>query len=191
MSRPNCFGRACPMRPCAPCRSRRLLERVGADPRKLCGSVESLIRFAVKRRTLPVINNLVDAYNLVSLRTRCSLGAHDLHTITAPVQLMLLEKPADFTPLGQNDTCRGNAGEFAYVDGRGRLLCRLDVQQGNLSKVTDKTRRALLIIEATTDHEADQVDAAFTEAAELIPRFCGGRVQAIVGWEVGSACGGQ
>src|SRR5262245_43057770 len=64
-----------------------ILRKVGIKPKKEQPSVERLIGFALKRGELPAINSLVDAYNLVSIRTLCSLGAHDLDTIALPVAL--------------------------------------------------------------------------------------------------------
>jgi len=54
-----------------------LLRQVGVNPRREQPSVEKLLNFALKRGDLPAINSLVDAYNLVSIRSFCSLG----HTI--------------------------------------------------------------------------------------------------------------
>src|SRR4051812_32454687 len=45
-----------------------ILRQVGVNPRAESPSVERLLAFALKRGDLPAINNLVDAYNLVSLR---------------------------------------------------------------------------------------------------------------------------
>src|SRR5438128_1867297 len=51
---------------------------VGVNPRREQNSVERLLAYALKRGDLPTVNCLVDAYNLVSIRSLCSLGAHDL-----------------------------------------------------------------------------------------------------------------
>src|SRR5262249_46451381 len=61
-----------------------ILKKAGANPRRDQPSVERLLTFALKRGDLPAINGLVDAYNLVSVRTLCSLGAHDLDAFTPP-----------------------------------------------------------------------------------------------------------
>src|SRR4051812_4373485 len=49
-----------------------VLRMVGANPRREQPSTERLLTFALKRGDLPAINTLVDAYNLVSLRSSCS-----------------------------------------------------------------------------------------------------------------------
>src|SRR5262245_50405103 len=103
-----------------------VLRKVGVNPRRDQPSVERLLTFALKRGDLPTINGLVDAYNLVSVRTLCSLGAHDLDTLTLPVSLRTLTGGESFTPLGAAGPVPVTPGEFGYVDAADRVLCRLD-----------------------------------------------------------------
>jgi DNA/RNA-binding domain of Phe-tRNA-synthetase-like protein len=58
-----------------------------------------LLLLALKRGEIPAINSLVQAYNLVFLRCRCCMGAHDLDAIILPVSLRLLTGRETFTPL--------------------------------------------------------------------------------------------
>src|SRR5262249_39491632 len=108
---------------------RDLLRKVGVNPRREQPSVERLLSYALKRGDLPAINSLVDAYNLVSLRSLCSLGAHNLEKIDMPMSLRLLTGNETFTPLGSDKPVSVIAGEYGYVDASGRVLCRLDVLQ--------------------------------------------------------------
>jgi DNA/RNA-binding domain of Phe-tRNA-synthetase-like protein len=158
-----------------------ILRRVGVNPRRDRPSVARLLELALKRGDLPGVNNLVDAYNLVSLRTLCSLGAHDLDAIRLPVTLRLLDGSEHFTPLGQDQPTRVSAGEFGYVDGHNRLLCRLDVRQAEFSKVREQTRNALLIIEGTARHGTESFSQASSEVVERVVRHCGGTAE-VVAW---------
>jgi DNA/RNA-binding domain of Phe-tRNA-synthetase-like protein len=151
-----------------------LHRRVGVNPRKEQSSIERLLTLALKRGELPAINGLVDAYNLVSLRTRCSLGAHDLDAIAPPVTLRLLTGRESFTPLGETAPSAVTPGEYGYVDAADRLLCRLDVRQADFSKVTERTRNVLLIVEGTAEHPPEVMRRAFAEAIELVTCYCGG-----------------
>jgi len=148
--------------------------QVGVHPKTDRCSLEKLLAYAFKRGDLPQINNLVDAYNLVSIRTSCSLGAHDLDKITLPVSLRLLDGSESFTPLGSDQPTETRAGEFGYVDAANRLLCRLDVLQADFSKVTEATVNALVIVEGTTAHGAQLMRQAFADLAEVVTRYCGG-----------------
>jgi DNA/RNA-binding domain of Phe-tRNA-synthetase-like protein len=156
-----------------------VLRRVGVNPRREQPSVERLLTLALKRGDLPAINGLVDAYNLASVRTRCSLGAHDLDRIALPVALRLLTGAESFTALGRAAPEPVTPGEFGYVDAADRLLCRLDLLQADFSKVTAATTSALLIVEGTAAHDAELLRLGFAEAVELVTRYCGGTAEVV------------
>jgi len=156
-----------------------ILRTVGVNPRKEQPSVERLLTYALKRADLPAINSLVDAYNLVSIRTGCSLGAHDLDRIALPVALRLLDGTESFTPLGRETQESVRAGEYGYVDAQNRVLCRLDLIQAEFSKVTADTANALLIVEGTSLHAPEVLRNAFDSVVDLITRHCGGRAEII------------
>jgi len=156
-----------------------ILRKVGVNPRKEQPSVERLLAFALRRASLPAINSLVDAYNLVSVRRLCSLGAHDLDTIAVPVSLVVLTGLETFTALGRDQPQAVTAGEFGYIDAARRVLCRLDLLQADFSKVTHATRNALLIIEGTAEHAVEVLQAAFADAIEIITRHCGGTAEVV------------
>lgn len=156
-----------------------ILRKVGVNPRKLQNSVDRLLTYALKRGDLPTINNLVDIYNLVSIRTGCSLGAHDLDLIATPVTLRLLTGAESFTPLGAAKPEAVVAGEFGYVDAQNRLLCRLDVVQADFSKVTADSGNVLLIVEGTATHADEVLHSAYAQVIELVTKHCGGSAEVI------------
>jgi DNA/RNA-binding domain of Phe-tRNA-synthetase-like protein len=156
-----------------------ILRRVGVNPRKEQPSVERLLGVALKRGDLPAVNNLVDAYNLVSVRSRCSLGAHDLDWITPPVALRFLTGEESFTPLGRDAAVPVTAGEFGYVDAAGRVLCRLDLLQAEFSKVTADTVNVLLIVEGTATHSPEALRQGVADVMEAVTRHCGGTAEVI------------
>ena len=153
---------------------RGILQQIGVNPKKDTPSLEKLLSFAHKRCDLPAINSLVDAYNLVSVRSSCSLGAHDLDRIALPVTLRFLNGSESFTPLGSDQPVSVTAGEYGYVDSSNRLLCRLDVLQADFSKVIEATTNVLLIVEGTAAHSAEHLHKTFEDVMELVIRYCGG-----------------
>lgn len=156
-----------------------ILRAVGANPRREQPSVDRLLTQAFKRGHLPVINNLVDAYNLISIRSLCSLGAHDLDTLAQPVELRLLTGSETFTPLGRDESQTVRAGEYGYIDAKSRVLCRLDVVQAEFSKVTAHSRNVLLIIEGNTTHPQSLLRQVFQETVDLVTRHCGGNAEIV------------
>src|SRR5262249_32261513 len=156
-----------------------VLRRLGVNPRRDQPSVDRLLTLALKRGDLPAVNSLVDADNLVSVRSGCSLGAHDLDRIAPPVSLRLLTGREAFTPLGSETPVAVTAGEYGYADARDRLLCRLDVVQAEFSKVTAATVNALLIIEGHTGYAPEALRQTFADAVALVTRHCGGTAEVV------------
>jgi DNA/RNA-binding domain of Phe-tRNA-synthetase-like protein len=156
-----------------------ILRQVGVNPRREQPSVERLLTFALKRDDLPAVNSLVDAYNLVSVRSFCSLGAHDLDRITPPVVLRLLTGREWFTPLGRDAPVAVVPGEYGYVDAADRVLCRLDILQADFSKVTTASRNVLLIVEGTADHAQEQLRQVVSDVTEQVTLYCGGTAEVV------------
>ncbi|HEY7313897.1 MAG TPA: phenylalanine--tRNA ligase beta subunit-related protein [Gemmataceae bacterium] len=174
------FAAPAEVRSCVEVAAFQALHRcLGVNPRKEQSSVERLLLLALKRGEVPAINSLVDAYNLVSLRRRCSLGAHDLDAIAPPVSLRLLTGRETFTPLGASASAIVVPGEYGYVDAADRLLCRLDVRQADFSKVTETTRNVLLIVEGTAEHDPEALRRAVEEVMETVMRYCGGTAEVV------------
>jgi DNA/RNA-binding domain of Phe-tRNA-synthetase-like protein len=156
-----------------------ILRRAGVNPRREQPSVERLLTFALKRGDLPAVNSLVDAYNLISARSFCSLGAHDLDRISLPVTLRLLTGRESFTPLGRDAPLPVIPGEYGYVDAQDRVLCRLDILQAEFSKVTTATTNVLLIVEGTAEHRPDELRQVVADVSERVTRHCGGTAEVV------------
>ena len=161
-------------------RARTIVGKVGVKPSDHPPSTQRLLEYAWKKQSLPAINNLVDAYNLVSIQARCSLGAHDLSLIEVPVNLGLFDGDAEFVPLGMRSRKPVNAGEFGYRDGSDRVLCRLNSIQADFSKVTHETRSALLIIESTDFHSQEEMSRVIRLAAEKVSQFCAAKIETVI-----------
>lgn len=151
-----------------------IFRKVGVNPRKLQPSCERLVQLALKRGAIPAINNLVDTYNLMSLKWNCSLGAHDLDRLSPPVQLRFLNGDETFVPLGSREPEPFGRGEFGYVDAGNRLICRLDIRQAEFSKITSETTNVLLIVGATRALRAADVDRILAEIVDRVTKACGG-----------------
>jgi DNA/RNA-binding domain of Phe-tRNA-synthetase-like protein len=160
-------------------RFQELLRKAAVNPRREQPSVERLLTFALKRGDLPAVNSLVDAYNLISVRSLCSLGAHDLDRIALPVSLRLLTGRESFTPLGRGEPVVVVAGEYGYVDALDRLLCRLDILQADFSKVTTESTNVLLIVEGTAEHSPEALRQVFAHVTEFVTRHCGGTAEIV------------
>jgi len=158
---------------------RRLHERVGATGRKNLASPEALLRGLIGRRRLPRVNRLVDLYNLVSVETRLSMGAHDLAHVAGDVVLRLTDGSERFHPLGSAGPEPVRPGEYAYVDAANDVLCRLDVRQAEKTRVTADMTDCLLIVQGNDATDDALLRRATDRLLELSARHCGGSYQVL------------
>jgi DNA/RNA-binding domain of Phe-tRNA-synthetase-like protein len=156
---------------------RRLHEAVGVSNRKNPASPENLLRYLLKKGSLPRINLLVDIYNTVSVRTRLALGAHDLAKIDGDVTLRLTNGTERYWPLGASQAEPVRAGEYAYVDRSGDVICRLEVRQVEKTRVTLATTGCFYIVQGNAATPEELIHAAVQELTELTTRFCGGAIR--------------
>mgnify|MGYP005810215749 CR=1 FL=1 len=157
---------------------RALHAAIGRTGRQFTPSPENLFRALYRRGALPPILPLVDLYNHCAMRLRISIGGHDLDTLAAPVRLARFGAPARYLPLGATKAVTIGAGEYGYVDGAGRVLCRLECRQAEYSRLTAGTRDALLIIQGHAALGIGEVAAAADALLALVNAYGGGCVRA-------------
>lgn len=155
---------------------RDLHSAVGVSNRKNVASSENLLRMLENKKILPRINLLVDIYNLISIQTRLSLGAHDLSMVTGSISLRLTNGTEKFLPLGQKEIQTVKAGEYSYVDDGNDVICRMEVRQVEKTKITVDTTDAFYIVQGNLNTPYEDILYAATELARLTKKFCGGEV---------------
>jgi DNA/RNA-binding domain of Phe-tRNA-synthetase-like protein len=111
------------------------------------------------------IQPIVDVYNLWSARLGLSIGAFDIDRIQGSVSLRVTSGSERFKPIGATESKIVEAGAFAYVDDSGEVLCWLDVRQGDPTKVTASTRRALIIVEGISPIDRQELEAITSRIA--------------------------
>ena len=148
----------------------------------LVPSPESLFSALFRHGGLRPINPIVDVYNLVALNRRVSCGAHSLATLNGAMRLRLTHGNESFTPLGAKQAQSVPAGEYAYVDGDERIVCRLECRQAAHSAVTASTREVVVIVQGNAAIPISEVERACAEIEQLCERYIGvpGAVQRIL-----------
>jgi DNA/RNA-binding domain of Phe-tRNA-synthetase-like protein len=154
---------------------RTLHERAGCSNRKNTSASENLLKMVLKHRSFPHVNLLVDIYNLVSVSTRLSLGAHDVGKISGNVHLRRTSGQERFVPIGSPELAPVKPGEYAYIDDDNDVLCRLEVRQVEKTKVTLDTTDCLFILQGNPATSPDYIKAATEQLIDLTRRFCGGQ----------------
>ena len=74
---------------------------LGKDPNRYRISSEALLRRITKGRSLYQIHSLVDALNLVSIRTGVTIGGFDLTKVIGPVSLGIGKENEEFEAIGR------------------------------------------------------------------------------------------
>lgn len=152
---------------------RALHAQLGKTGRQFLPSPESLFKQLFKRGGWRDIDPLVDAYGLVSLRTRVSIGAHDLAHVTLPVRLARTDGSESFVPIGESTPLRLGAGEYAYRDAAGQVLGRMEVRQAAATWVTADTTDVLFILQGHAALPAAVLTATADTLLACVTRLVG------------------
>ncbi len=136
-------------------------------------SVYNLINLVNKGGKLPTINTAVDSYNLVSLKNSLVVGAHDREKVRGPVRFKILNGTELYIPLFKTEREEVKTGEFGCVDDE-KVLCRLDVKQGDQTKVTEETKNLILYVQGNENTSDEYLQKALEEICNLIVKVCSG-----------------
>jgi len=155
---------------------RRLHEAFGVSNRRNIAAPENLLRLLLKTGTLPRIHPAVDLYNLASVQTRLSLGAHDIARLVGDVYLRRTDGTEAFRPLGASEPTGIAPGEYAYIDtGSNEVICRLEVRQGDKTRLTLDTTECLYIVQGNASTPVSTLKTATELLMEWTRRFLGGQ----------------
>ena len=132
-----------------------------------------LIGIIKEKGSLPAINTLVDAYNMISVKYLVSAGAHDASKIVGKVRFTLTDGSEKYMPLNSSEMEKVEAGEYACLDNE-HVLCRLDTRQSEYTKVDEKTKSVMIYVQGNRENSDDDLKNALKEICENILKFCGG-----------------
>jgi len=160
---------------------RTLHVRTGASNRKNLAAPENLLKTVSKHHTIPRINLLVDIYNIISVKYKLALGAHDLAAVQGDIHLKLTSGTEKYVPLGATEPKDVPANHYSYIDGSNEILCYLDVRQVNKSLVSPKSTDVFFVVQGNSETSFQYIKEATAELIELTKRFCGG-VDTVLGY---------
>ncbi len=159
---------------------REAYRRFGAKPKDHPSSIENLLRRVAKSGPPRRIHPLVDLYNAVSLRHLVPVGGEDLDAVSGDVELRFAgEGEPAVRLLGEPlESARApKVGEVIYADEAGALCRRWNWKEADRTKLTEKTTRGFLVVEALPPVGREELDAALADLAALVERHCGGKVR--------------
>lgn len=140
---------------------------------------EHLIRIAKNNERLPNINTIVDCYNIVSVETLLSIGAHDIAHISGNIIFRITNGNEKYTPLGENNPIKVSAGEYACMDAE-KILCRMDIKQCNETKITKETKEFIIYVQGNKNTPKEYLQEAMQKTCNLINEICGGNCAILI-----------
>lgn len=140
----------------------------GAKPGRTRNSVEALARRATAG--LPEVNRLVDVYNAVSVAHRLPIGGEDLDAYTGAPRLVRAsgDEPFDTVADGAPAVEHPEPGEVVWRDDTGVTCRRWNHRQCVRTRITERTTRALFLLERLEPLPLDTLRAA---ADDLLARL--------------------
>jgi len=142
------------------------------DPTKIRPSGEALARRVLQGKDIPRINNLVDAYNLASMRTFIAFGAYDLDEIQLPLYFKIPNPGEEFLGIGMKEPKKLSGKELALYDQKG-IIALYPYRDSERTKIRDKTKNVLLITCGVPGISRDKLNEAEFIATNYIIRFTG------------------
>ncbi len=152
----------------------RLHEKVGVPRRKNIPACENLVKLLLKKQELFAINKAVDIYNILSMRSKLALGAHDIDRFAGNVTLRLTDGSERFVPLGADEPKPVRAGEYSYIDDSNEIICHLEIRQVEKDKVTEDSRNIFYIVQGNEATPESLLQETAEELIRMTEKFCGG-----------------
>jgi len=147
--------------------------RVGVDPTKTRPAAEALIRRVLRGSPLPIINTLVDAYNLASIETAIPLAAFDVDGLAGELIMREASAGEEFLGIGMDKPAVLLGGEAVVKDGE-KLIAIYPHRDAEACKITSTTKNALFLVCGVPNIDIEDLIRAGRVAADYVTRFCGG-----------------
>lgn len=155
---------------------REAYKRFGTKPKEYPSSIENLIRRTLKGERVRHINKLVDIYNYISLKYLVPVGGEDLDKVDGEIILTFAgqnENPV--TLLGEKEPRPPYLGEVIYKDNIGTICRRWNWKEADRTKLTEETKKTILVIEALPPVDEIQLQSALKELEDSVNKYCGGK----------------
>ena len=150
--------------------------KVGIDPTKVRPAAEALIRRILLGKQIPIINNLVDAYNLASINTCIALAAFDRDLLKGELLMRQAGRGDRFLGIGMQEPKELAGGEIVVADDE-KLVAIYPYRDAEQTKISSSTENVLLLVCGVPGIRWDTLAEAGEVAMEYVTRFCGGEAR--------------
>jgi len=147
--------------------------RMGVDPTKNRPAAEALIRRILHGNPIPMINTLVDSYNLASIESTVAIAAFDEDKLKGDLHIRQAERGEEFMGIGMGKPALLIGGEVVVNDDD-RLVAVYPYRDADFSKVTAQTKNVVFLICGVPNIAAETLKDAGKVTVEYVTRFCDG-----------------
>jgi DNA/RNA-binding domain of Phe-tRNA-synthetase-like protein len=148
--------------------------RVGIDPTKIRPAAEALIRRILAGKPIPMINNVVDSYNLASIKTEVALAAFNRDELKGSLLMRAALKGERFLGIGMSGPMELNSGEIVISDHE-KLVAVYPYRDAEKSKVSGATTNLLILVCGVPGIDEKLLVDAGKVALDVVTKFCGGQ----------------
>lgn len=156
---------------------RQLYKDMGVDWHSRRPSPEALLRRVALKKGLYTINTVVDAYNLIVMKHKVSIGAFDLDKIVFPTELRLPNAGEEILLLGDDKATAYKETEMSYFDKTGGFNLDFNYRDAQRTAVQLETKNLYINVDGIYDITSDMVEKSLREACEKIIEYCGGTLE--------------
>lgn len=148
--------------------------KIGIDPTKKRPSSEALIRRILRGQKLPLINNVVDAGNIVSVKTQIPIGIYDIDKIVGKRLILRYSMPGEiFTPIGGSSYKLH--GEPCLSDNV-KIIHLYPHRDSEYTKVEEKTKNILALTCGVPGIKISELIDALDDLIDLLHTYADGRL---------------
>jgi DNA/RNA-binding domain of Phe-tRNA-synthetase-like protein len=149
--------------------------RLGIDPTKTRPAGEALLRRVLHGEELPSISNVVDAYNLASVKTIIPISGFDLDRIAPPFQVRFAGESESFTGIGMKTSILLKSNMLVLADVK-RVLCTYPHRDCDHTKIAMTTRNVEVVGYGAPGISPKQVRQAVETALSFITTVAEGKI---------------
>lgn len=156
---------------------RKLYKETGIDWHSRRPSPEALLRRVALNKGLYTVNTCVDAYNLVVMKNRVSVGAFDFDKFAFPTILRFAKEREEILLLGDKEPTKYKEGEIAYFDQKGGYNIDFNYRDAQRTAVQLNTINLYINVDGIYDIDPQKVEETLHHACDIIIKYCGGRIE--------------
>lgn len=146
---------------------------VGIDPTKIRPAAEALVRRILAGKTIPLINNVVDAYNLASIKTEIALAAFNRDELRGELLMRTAKLGEQFLGIGMKEPMQ-LVGKEVVISDEEKLVAVYPYRDADKSKVAAGAKNLLILVCGVPGINEEMLSEAGKVAMEFVTKFCDG-----------------